>query len=663
MKLFTKKILKKSVEQIYNCGCIFFFGFYNGRNLSYFGMDKMISKLAKAKESWFFKIISIAVAISFISLFGVTGYISTANQNQTIINVQGKKTSQSEFSYRLQKELGALKKLTGDDFEISDELRNSLAEGVINQIVDENVLDLTMAKYGIYFPKAFIQQVIFSRPEFLNPVNGQFHPELFKRYLSSIGMSEAEYVASIKRLMARKLLVADMIAGFGVPQVLSNAIHKMDNQRRTFKYVRISPSDIKIERKITEDEIKQYYDDFSESFIIPEKRVAEILFVPNDVILQKYAATDEMVEDYFKQHKAELDQPEKRDLAQMVFTDKDTAEEALKQLKSGRNFADVAKSLKAENADEPSLGVVAQDELADDLADHVFEMNINEPEILEVADSWQVINVKNIIPAKEALFAEVKTQIADLLKNENMYEALREARAEIDDATNAGKTLAEIGALFKVKPIMVAEIEEERVADNVPTFLQTLDFNELVFSYGANEFSSAEEFDDGVVVVQIIKIIDSHLPEIDSVKEKIVALWTVQEKNALAKETAEDILSDTEDGSSLADVAKARKLEVLRSAPISRNETFAGLSENEINDLFVTEDGTTRLFDRGESTYILAQPVETVNYKDELTEESLKEVQSRAERLMGIDMSKAAMDSYAQDYDVKIDYDLAGFSE
>ena len=52
----------------------------------------MISKLAKAQENWLFKCIFIAVAISFISLFGVTGYINTAAQNQEIVNVGGKKT-------------------------------------------------------------------------------------------------------------------------------------------------------------------------------------------------------------------------------------------------------------------------------------------------------------------------------------------------------------------------------------------------------------------------------------------------------------------------------------------------------------------------------------------------------------------------------------------
>ncbi len=623
----------------------------------------MISKLAKAKDNWFFKIISIAVAVSFVSLFGVTGYISTASQNQTVVNVNGQKISQSEFSYRLQKELNALKSLTGGELDISDEMRNTLADGVLRQIVNESVLDQTMVKYGIYFPKAFVQQVVFSRPEFINPANGQFHPELFKRYLSNAGMSESEYIAAVKRMMAQKILVDDMVADFGVPQVLSQAIHKMDNQRKTFKYVTISPADIKIERKITDDEIKQYFDDFSENFMIPETRDVEVLFVPNEAVLKKYAASDEMVEDYFKQNKAELDQPEKREVLQMVFTDKATAEKALAQVKAGKAFADVAKTLKAENADEPTLGIVAQDELADDLAAKVFEMKTNAPEMLEVADSWQVISIKNVIPAKEAVFAEVKPQIIALLENENLYEALREARAEMDDAANAGKTMAEIGAQFGVKPLIVDGISEETPVKNAPQGLQTLDFNEIVFSYGLDEISAAEEFDEGVALVKINKITDAHLPEMEAIKDKIVALWTVQEKNALAKEMAENIISDTEDGSSLADAAKARGLEVFRSSPLSRNETFAGLTKGEINDLFIAEEGKVELFERSGNAYILAAPFETVNYKDELTEEKLKDVQERAKELMAADMNKAALDNYAADYKVKIDYDLAGFSE
>lgn len=599
----------------------------------------MISKLAKAHESWVFKIISAAVAVSFVSLFGVTGYIDSASQNQTVVDVDGKKTTQSEFSYRLQKELNALKNLTSDDFELTDDMRNAITEGVLRQIVDESVLDQTMAENDIYFPKAYVQQIIFSQPEFINPANGQFNPEIFKRYLSSAGLNEDEYVAMVKRLMARKMLVTDLVEGFGVPEALSRAIHKMDNQRKSFKYVTVSPADVRIERKISDDEVKQYFEDFSENFMIPETREAEVLFVPNETVLKKYAASDEMVADYYKQHEKEFDLPEKREVLQMVFTDKAQAEKALNEVKGGKDFAAAAKDMQAENADEPTLGLVAQDELAEDLAYDTFEMPLNEPRLLQVADTWQVVSVKQIVPAKKMTFEEVKPQIEEILNNDNLYDAMRDARAEIDDAVNGGKDLAETGKMFGIEPVRISGISETSPVENAPAQLKSLttslDFNELVFSYGLNEISSAEEFDDGIAAIKVTAVKDAHLPEIDEVKDKITAMWEVQEKDALAKETADNIIADAENGEQLADAAKARNLEVFRSEPINRNETFAGLSAQEINDLFVTEDGAVKLYEHPGNNFVIVTPYETVNYADELDKDALAEVKTRAAVSMG----------------------------
>ena len=44
-----------------------------------------------------------------MSLFGVSGYINTANSNKPVIKVDDLEISQSEFNYLLQKELTKLK--------------------------------------------------------------------------------------------------------------------------------------------------------------------------------------------------------------------------------------------------------------------------------------------------------------------------------------------------------------------------------------------------------------------------------------------------------------------------------------------------------------------------------------------------------------------------
>ena len=627
----------------------------------------MLRKLAKAHENWFLKVILTFVVISFISLFGVTGYINSASQNQVVVNVDGIKTTQSEFSYQINKELNAVKNIAGEDFELTDEMRNSIAENTLKQIVNEGILDSAMDRYDIRFPRSFVQQVLFNQPEFKNPATNYFSPELFKRYLSITGMTEDEYVANIKRMLAKKILIDDLLGSVEVPSVLSNAMHKMDNQRKIFKYVQISPKNITIDRAISDDEFNQYFADFGEKFAIPETRSIEVLFINNKVIEDKYVADEQTVRDYFEQNKDLLNQPEKREVLQMVFLDKESAEKALNDVVSGKDFDKVAKELNAENANSPTLGVVAYDELADGLADETFGLALNTPKLVEVADTWQVISVKEIKPAKEAVFEDVRAQIVAQLVEENMYDAYREVKGIIDDAINSGKSLAEIGNDFGVSPLTISNIREEEIISDAPDILgnaiSSLDFNEYVFSYGLDEYSSAEETDNGIVVFKVTDIIDEHIPEINDIKDEIINLWQIQERNALAKEIAENLILEIEEGSDIATVAKARGLEVFRSEPISRNDTFANLYYNDISDLFLLDTNQAKLIEKEANHFVIAQLIETIHFNDELNNETLSAINERALISLLSDMSNLALKSYGDDLSIVVDYKKAGFSE
>mgnify|MGYP003316985784 CR=1 FL=1 len=153
------------------------------------------------------------------------------------------------------------------------------------------------------------------------------------------------------------------------------------------------------------------------------------------------------------------------------------------------------------------------------------------------------------------------------------------------------------------------------------------------------------------------------MPNIADVKDRIVQIWLEQEKNALAKEIAEDIVADVSDNMPIADAAKARKLEMFRSEPISRNDTFANLLPSEINDLFLANDNEVKMFERVGNSFIIVVPFDVVNYGDNLTDEVLKDIENRAEASMVSDMAKAMLDSYASDFKIEIDYKRAGFAE
>ena len=81
----------------------------------------MINKLARAHNGWVSKLILILTALSFMSIFGVSNYISNANNNRAVIRVDNIEILQSQFSYMAQNELAMASKLLGENQELSDD--------------------------------------------------------------------------------------------------------------------------------------------------------------------------------------------------------------------------------------------------------------------------------------------------------------------------------------------------------------------------------------------------------------------------------------------------------------------------------------------------------------------------------------------------------------
>ena len=57
--------------------------------------------------------------------------------------------------------------------------------------------------------------------------------------------SEAEYVKAVSRNLARRLIIDAQVLNINTPKVLLDAETKVNNKRRTFKYINIKPSEMK----------------------------------------------------------------------------------------------------------------------------------------------------------------------------------------------------------------------------------------------------------------------------------------------------------------------------------------------------------------------------------------------------------------------------------
>ena len=289
----------------------------------------MMSKIRKMQDTWVAKSIFILTALSFMSLFGISGYISSAGQNRTVIKVNDIEISQGEFSYLYDKELSNVKKMFNGNIEMTDSIRNTLLLGLVQREVANAVIATTADKYDIVIGNDLIRKIIYSQQDFMG-ADGKFDINRFKMMLSAMNWSEQDYINALRSDLQLQMLVQNPAARINVPDFMLPWLGKIENQKRIFSYIRISPEKQKLDREMSNEELQQYYADFGENFMTPEKRDASYITLSMQDISGAYTPSEAEIDAYYKENISRFEIPEKRTVLQMVFDSKERADEAVK---------------------------------------------------------------------------------------------------------------------------------------------------------------------------------------------------------------------------------------------------------------------------------------------------------------------------------------------
>jgi peptidyl-prolyl cis-trans isomerase SurA len=143
---------------------------------------------------------------------------------------------------------------------------------------------------------------------------------------------------------------------------------------------------------------------------------------------------------YYEAHKSELVRPEQVALREIIVNTegkKDTelpdlkkkAETALKRVRDGEDFGEIAKRLSDGATKEQGgyIGMFKRGELAKQLEEVVFKMKHNElTEVIETKQGYLIFQVLEHYDEGEQSFDKVKNEIMDHLYNEKLEPAVRE---------------------------------------------------------------------------------------------------------------------------------------------------------------------------------------------------------------------------------------------
>lgn len=624
----------------------------------------MISKIRKYQNSWLTKAILALTALSFMSLFGISGYVSSAGKNRAVIKVDDMEILQDEMNVKLQENIRKTQNMFGDAVTVDDEMRKDILAGLVKQNLTDMIIAREAQKENVSISDELIQQIISSQPEFMD-ASGRFSPELLRRQLSYFDMSEQEYINDLRQSILSRHLVSSPVEGIIFPQFMNRYITRIENQQKIFDYISVNPAGLKIDRDISDEEIEQYYEDFAPQFEEAEKRDVSFIELKIADLTRNITPSDDEIKAFYQDNIADYVIPEKREVLQMVFDNEAEAKAAYKLLQSGSDFYQVAADKAGQDKETTALGEVTADSLLPELATEVFDAKLNDvvgP--LNSEFGWHILKVIAVTPKKETSLASVKDKIISLLRQERAYDEALEIMAAVEDKIGAGADLKTIAKEYDAKILSVKGLKEDGSYTSLSSkayadLVTSADFLDTAFSYNENEVSQTIETENGFVLAAVDKIEDARLKNIDEVKPEIIKIWTENEKSAIAQEIINDVVADLDSGESLADIAKRFNLRLKTTPPLKKGETFAKLNSAQAVEAFQTATGGYTVLSSGGITTIVS-PLRVINHDTEDNPQQLEAANTHMRKDLEQNAAAALINAYARTMDVRVKYRLLG---
>ena len=624
----------------------------------------MISKIRKYQNSWLTKAILALTALSFMSLFGISGYVSSAGKNRAVIKVDDMEILQDEMNVKLQENIRKTQNMFGDAVTVDDEMRKDILAGLVKQNLTDMIIAREAQKENVSISDELIQQIISSQPEFMD-ASGRFSPELLRRQLSYFDMSEQEYINDLRQSILSRHLVSSPVEGIIFPQFMNRYITRIENQQKIFDYISVNPAGLKIDRDISDEEIEQYYEDFAPQFEEAEKRDVSFIELKIADLTRNITPSDDEIKAFYQDNIADYVIPEKREVLQMVFDNEAEAEAAYKLLQSGSDFYQVAADKAGQDKETTALGEVTADSLLPELATEVFDAKLNDvvgP--LNSEFGWHILKVIAVTPKKETSLASVKDKIISLLRQERAYDEALEIMAAVEDKIGAGADLKTIAKEYDAKILSVKGLKEDGSYTSLSSkayadLVTSADFLDTAFSYNENEVSQTIETENGFVLAAVDKIEDARLKNIDEVKPEIIKIWTENEKSAIAQEIINDVVADLDSGENLADIAKRFNLRLKTTPPLKKGETFAKLNSAQAVETFQTATGGYAVLSSGGITTIVS-PLRVINHDTEDNPQQLEAANTHMRKDLEQNAATALINAYAKTMDVRVKYRLLG---
>jgi peptidyl-prolyl cis-trans isomerase D len=471
------------------------------------------------------------------------------------------------------------------------------AEGMFTQQVYDRLMNTESLVYeahrlGMDVTDADLAQALRSAIPQLFP-NGQFvGTAAYAEVLGQRNMTIPEFESEMRReLLISRLtgMVSDNV--MVTPQEVLREYQRRERRVR-IEYVAIAPDKVTSKISVSPAEIKTFYDTFKSGYRIPERHSVQMLVVDAARVSQRVSLSDEQLRRFYDQTREQYRVPARVHVRHILLktTGKPAAEvpqiqakadNLLKQLKAGADFADLAKKNSEDTgsaAKGGDLGWIVRDQTVKAFESAAFSLKPGEISgVIKTEYGFHIIQVLERQEARLKPFEEVKDQIAAERKKQLALDTVQQLADQAhDELTKHPQQAAEIANRLGIDVVSVQNVAP---GQPVPVFGANPDFQDALNGLAVGGVTPVMQGPGDKLVVTVVTAFTpgrtADLAEVEGqLRAQIVRLKT----SDAAREAANELIAKAKaDGGDLKKAAQQMGLEVKTTAPFGPDGAAEGI--------------------------------------------------------------------------------------
>jgi peptidyl-prolyl cis-trans isomerase D len=446
---------------------------------------------------------------------------------------------------------------------------NLFEQQVGQQMVQQKILLAEAAKLGIsandddvrtFLHQGQAGQVLYPNGKFIG--TDQYTSLIATRF----DMSVAEFEDSVKNDIMIQRLRAYVTAGVSVSDKEAREQYIKNNTKIKFNYAVISSDDIRKSINPTDAELEAFFKKNAARYAnaVPEERVISYFaFTPNDVPGGVQQPTQQEIEAYYNAHKSEYSVPEQAKSRHIliklepnadpkaVAAAQAKAQDVMKQLQNGGNWADLAKKYSDDPGSKDSggeLGFAKRGQMVPEFDTAIFTQKIGDIKMVKSQYGFHIIQVEDRTPAHAQSLAEVLPTIqATLLRQKSTAAQDAYAKALTSEAIKNG--LEKTAAAHHLQVVTTPPVNAQGVIPSLPDGSALI---QHAFASKVGDPAQSAPTGEGYAIFQVKNVIAAHSPtfadwkshvEDDYRNEQVPALLNQKTAELAAKAKAENDLA------------------------------------------------------------------------------------------------------------------------